>query len=226
MKTLRRRVAVLFALVPVVAALSGCAGNDADLPPGKVRDSLPLLRDWMTGSFDSSAQAARDPDYFNITLQMIPVWPHRQDGPWLYVEQARADAPDKPYRQRVYRLSKTGERKYRSDVYTLPEPADRFVGAWREPAGGAAFSALSPSDLSLKSGCSIHLTWHFCKQGFTGSTDGPNCESNLRGASYATSEVELGEGVLRSWDRGFDAAGKQVWGAEKGGYEFIRRSGN
>ena len=27
---------------------------------------------------------------------------------------------------------------------------------------------------------------------------------------------------LLSWDRGFDAAGKQVWGAEKGPYEFLR----
>jgi hypothetical protein len=28
-------------------------------------------------------------------------------------------------------------------------------------------------------------------------------------------------GKIVSWDRGFDASGAQVWGAEKGGYIFL-----
>jgi hypothetical protein len=27
---------------------------------------------------------------------------------------------------------------------------------------------------------------------------------------------------LTTWDRGFDESDKHVWGAEKGGYEFVR----
>jgi len=28
--------------------------------------------------------------------------------------------------------------------------------------------------------------------------------------------------MLRSWDQGFNEKGEQVWGATKGGYEFIK----
>ncbi len=40
---------------------------------------------------------------------------------------------------------------------------------------------------------------------------------------YTTSEVVLSSDRMVSWDRGWDAEGKQAWGAEKGGYVFIKR---
>ena len=51
---------------------------------------------------------------------------------------------------------------------------------------------------------------------FRGSTEAGQCPSALRGASYATAEVVVGPEGIDSWDRGYDAAGEQVWGAEKG----------
>ena len=42
----------------------------------------------------------------------------------------------------------------------------------------------------------------------------------MRGASFARSEVEILEDKVISWDRGFDANGEYVWGAEKGPYIF------
>ena len=35
-------------------------------------------------------------------------------------------------------------------------------------------------------------------------------------------EVEVTKGRVVSWDRGFDAEGNHIWGAEKGGYEFVK----
>jgi len=58
----------------------------------------------------------------------------------------------------------------------------------------------------------------------TGATLGADCGDALRGAKYATSEVYLSATALESWDRGFDAAGKQVWGPVKGPYRFIKES--
>jgi hypothetical protein len=29
--------------------------------------------------------------------------------------------------------------------------------------------------------------------------------------------------MMLSWDRGYNADGKQVWGAEKGGYRFVKK---
>jgi hypothetical protein len=34
--------------------------------------------------------------------------------------------------------------------------------------------------------------------------------------------VTLDQGQLLSWDQGFDSENKQVWGATKGGYVFIK----
>ena len=47
------------------------------------------------------------------------------------------------------------------------------------------------------------------------------CFSSDR-CSYTTSEVSIEARAITSWDRGFDADGAQVWGAEKGPYVFAR----
>jgi CpeT protein len=53
-----------------------------------------------------------------------------------------------------------------------------------------------------------------------GATNEQDCSSQLRGASYATSKVQISPGRIESLDQGFDSNGKQVWGATKGGYIF------
>ena len=57
---------------------------------------------------------------------------------------------------------------------------------------------------------------------FYGGTVGTGCASTLRGAAYATSEVELFPDRLETWDRGYDAGGAQAWGATGSGYVFDR----
>ena len=199
-----------FLLVTLLAAgLSACSSTGL-----RGDDELRELASRMTGDFSSAAQAAADPDYYEITLRMARIWPERADGYWLYVEQAVAKAQEKPYRQRVYLVRRVEEDLFESRVFTLPEP-ERFVGAWKETG---KFAALRPEDLAAREGCEILLR----RQGdsFAGSTLGALCQSSLRGASYATSEVSIGETSLVSWDRGFDGKGEQVWGAVKGGYVF------
>ena len=48
------------------------------------------------------------------------------------------------------------------------------------------------------------------------------CPSDRKGAAYATSEVTITENELISWDRGYNDKDEQVWGAEKGGYHFLK----
>ena len=175
---------------------------------------------FMTGTFSSAAQAEADPDnYFDIRLVMLPIWPERTDGPWLYVEQASSRALERPYRQRVYRLS-AGARFLRSDVYELPGDPLRHAGAWS--SAGGLLTGLAPQDLIEREGCSILLE----RDGegrFVGSTGEASCPSGLRGASYATSEVVVEKTRLTSLDRGYDDAGNQVWGSQAGPYEFLRQ---
>jgi len=172
------------------------------------------LQDWMTGSFSSAEQAKTDTNFFDIRLEMVQIWHDRNDGIWLYVEQAAAWALKKPYRQRVYQLTAKPDNTYESAVFELPGPL-RFAGRWNEEN---AFSDLTPDSLIQRDGCAIILT--FTENAFIGSTDGKRCLSTLRGASYATSEVRIEENVLSSWDRGFDKNGNQVWGSENGPYIF------
>ena len=115
-------------------------------------------------------------------------------------------------------MERDGAEGFESVVYLLPEPS-KWIGAYKNTA---LFDQLKPSDLSLRDGCTVYLAKRSEDGAFAGSTRGEGCESNLRGAKYATSSVLITDEMLISWDQGFDAEGKQVWGATKGGYEFVK----
>ena len=178
---------------------------------------LSQLAEYLIGSFSSEEQSKADTQFFDIRLEIIPIWTDRKDAIWIYVEQASASALSKPYRQRIYRLTEQREGQFVSEVYTLPEP-EKFAGAFKD---AGKFSQLTPDQLSLRTGCSVSLR-QASDTLFTGQTTGTGCGSDLRGASYATSEVSLSPFGMVSWDRGYDATGKQVWGAKSGGYSFKR----
>ncbi len=189
----------------------------------KIRShSIGLMRfeQFLTGSFSSYAQSQRDPEFYEIVLHMVPIWEDRDDGPWLYVEQAVASNAGQPYRQRVYHLEQIDKNSYSSSVYSFENP-ERFAGAYMDEM---PLSELTPEDLSIRVGCAIVVSWDEDQRAFVGSTNGRDCQSDLRGASYATSEVRLRKDRLVTWDRGYDANGEQVWGAVKGGYVFDRVS--
>lgn len=179
--------------------------------------SLDTLADLMTGYFNSAKQAAGDSSYFDISLTMTPIWENHADVKWLYVEQAVTAMKDKPYRQRVYRLSQDQNGIFESRVYELPGP-ERFIHAWDHPG---LFATISPDSLITRQGCSVYLKLEgSC---FTGSTRQDECNSSLRGATYATSKVEICPGKISSWDQGWNDENEQVWGATKGGYVFVKQ---
>jgi len=178
---------------------------------------LEQLVHYMSGNFSSHAQSERDSDFFDIRLHIVPIWKSDKSNHWLYVEQATATAESKPYRQRVYKVEKEAAGGFKSIVYTLPEPAN-WAGKFKTPE---AFDKLKPGELSLREGCAVFLKKQ--EDGtFAGATQGVGCESTLRGAKYASSNVTVTKTELRSWDQGFNEKGEQVWGATKGGYEFVK----
>lgn len=202
-------------VAPLIAG--GCAAHRAPAAgsPVTVAERLASI---LEGSYSSAAQAGRDPDYRDIRLTMARIWKSRADGPWLYVEQAVAGQESAPYRQRVYHLVPEPDGTVRSVIFALPD-AKAAVGAWKQ---ADPLAALAPESLALRNGCDVILREN-SDGSFEGGTQGTNCASDLRGATYATSTAHVTSTGMVSWDRGFDAAGKQVWGAEKGGYEFVRR---
>lgn len=178
------------------------------------KSDLETLANWMSGSFNSYEQSVADSDYYNITLEMAKIWPERTDGYWIYVEQAVAQNKDKPYRQRIYNLVEKDEGIY-SIIYSIPNESE-FTGGWKDVN---VFNKISRDVLEIRKGCEV-VIHRKDDNTFIGNSIAKNCTSNLRGATYATTEVEITKDKLVSWDRGFDDNDNQVWGAEKGGYIF------
>ncbi|MCU0406978.1 MAG: chromophore lyase CpcT/CpeT [Ignavibacteriaceae bacterium] len=182
------------------------------------QNDVEVLVDYMVGSFSSEEQAEKDSSFFNIELEMVQLWKDRADGPWIYIEQAVAETKDKPYRQRVYQLRKRNDGNIESIVYSIPNPL-RFAGDYKKEF---PLLRLTPDSLVLRAGCEVFL--YRADDGyFEGGTVEKNCSSDLRGASYATSEVMIDKDKMITWDRGFDEIGNQVWGATKGGYIFKKK---
>ncbi|MBK9416811.1 MAG: chromophore lyase CpcT/CpeT [Flavobacteriales bacterium] len=179
--------------------------------------ALEQLASTMAGSYTSAEQAKTDTSYFEIELEMVRIWPKRRDGAWFYVEQATADSKAKPYRQRVYHVQEVNDSTFTSNILTI-KGGELLYGAFADPV---RLERLNPDSLERLDGCAITL--HRKGNTYTGSTHDRDCPSKRGKAVYTTSEVVLSSDRMVSWDRGWDAEGKQAWGAEKGGYVFIKR---
>ncbi len=190
----------------------------SSLKSGSTNKELDNMVNLMIGSFNSAAQAKMDSTYYDITLHMYPIWVNpKSNKRYLYVEQTVTAMPDKPYRQRVYVISQVSPTQLQSVIYKIPDEKS-YVGKWATPK---YFDKISPADLEIREGCAVYMN-KVATNSYKGSTNAKDCKSTLRGASYATSIVEIISGKVLSWDQGFDSNDKQVWGAEKAGYEFIK----
>nr|WP_321225102.1 chromophore lyase CpcT/CpeT [uncultured Psychroserpens sp.] len=203
-----------FIILCLLISVFSCKNKEAKISEEKeITNHLPELFSIMQGSFDSEIQSQVDSTYFNISLHMYPIWPDK--GNFLYVEQALNTKQDKPYRQRIYEVTQLNDSLYSSAIYTIKNDS-LWVGKWKSPKD---FDTLSMSDVSKKEGCEVILK-RISPNFFKGKTGDKTCKSSLYGASYATSEVEIMEDKIISWDRGFDDRDEHIWGAEKGGYIF------
>ncbi len=193
----------------IIWAISGCV-------PTAQKDTADLskLVSYLEGSYSSERQSLQDSSYFHITLDMKRIWPENTDGAWLYVEQTAASSPGRPYRQRIYQVRQTSDTTFTSSIYSFSDPKP-FIGAHLQPE---MLNAISADSLKLLQGCDIFLS--YVNGVFQGSTKEGQCANAWGEATYATSEVVLYADHMVSWDRGYNDAHEQVWGAEKGGYQF------
>ena len=201
-----------------ILCLNSCADRKLNSNKSDHQKAFHELFDMMTGEFSSEEQAKQDSLFYNINLVMYPIWEGDKNAKWLYVEQAVTKYIDKPYRQRVYKVSLKEDQSFESSVFELPNPA-KYIHGWENPD---IFQQITPDSLLLRQGCAVYLK----KNGdcYSGSTNNKDCESTLRGASYATSKVSVCQDQIVSWDQGWDSKDQQVWGAETKGYIFKRKN--
>jgi len=197
-------------------------GPDADSdtsPEAATPQADALLAAYLTGRFDSEAQSKDDPSYFAIQLMVCAVDVPDLGDRVLYVEQARLEQATSPYRQRLYVIEPLDPPATRavSRVFELDNPS-AAVGLCDDPSK----LTLTAADAEEKEGCGVEMEW--MGDHFEGGTVGKDCVSTLSGASYTSSEVNLTDTTMTSWDRGFDANDVQVWGATQGPYVFDRKT--
>ena len=209
-----------FALLAAIA-LTACpsTSDEPDEPTPDPEAHVDRLTDYLIGTFDSEQQSIDDPRYFAIQLITCAVDAPELGERVLYVEQARMDSVQAPYRQRIYVVEPDeGELAAKTTVYALVDEVGAIGLCGR--GGTAEFEA---DEVEEREGCGVFVTYDDGDDTFTGGTDGDACSSTLQGATYATSDVTITADRLDSWDRGYDATDTQVWGATAGAYQFLRR---
>lgn len=170
----------------------------------------------MEGSFSNEEQSKNDSQYADIRYHVKKMWNSNIEEPkWLYVEQAFANEPDKPYRQRVFKVSRTYEGRFKIQPYTINEPL-RLAGEWQKEE---PLSELTVDSLTLVEGCAVTVTLMNDKS-YEGQTNGADCENSAYGAKYVKSEITIKEDGMIALDRGYDENGIQVWGSTQGPYVF------
>jgi len=176
---------------------------------------LEHLTVFLSGSFSNADQAKGDLNFKHAVLHIAPIWTDRTDGPWLYGEQALADAPRHPYRQFVYQLAARPDNALEIRIFDLPNPV-AATGTWQDPT---RLASLTPDRLAARQGCTIILRLQ-PDGSFKGATEGRGCASNLDDAAYSTIEATITNQVVIFWERGYNASGTQIRGSIHGGYAF------
>ncbi len=170
----------------------------------------------LTGSWKSSKPVAVGTQSFDILMNVAPV--AISDVPdAMYAEIARSDAPDKPYRQAIWRLYRR-QGQVRLQTLEFRRKGGEFgsiIGLWAAPE---AFPKISMSDLVG----TLDIALTKAGEGYTGKT--PHAfPTAAGGATEMTSEISFDANAFTSADRGFDAAGSVVWGPAAGeSYGFAR----
>jgi hypothetical protein len=136
----------------------------------------------------------------------------------LYQEQGLTTKLNRPYRQRFLQLVPGPQLGTVDSLSFRPREPQRWIGFCSKPSSQRQV----PTTALGAKVCTVTLRRQ--GQGFVGETPPEGCPANVRGAVRVTNRVELSSQGMQTWDRGFDAAGKQVWGAKDESYRFRRVS--
>lgn len=172
---------------------------------------LAVLRP-LTGSFKAAPQG----DQPGLLMNTAAISVEGLDNA-LYFEIGRADSPADPFRHGVMHVYKRqGELRLRVLDFDLrgvePGFAGAVTGLWAAPD---VFPVLKLDQLAVNT----EMVLKGSGGTYTGRTEHP-MPVILNGATEMASAVEITSAGVRFTDRGFDAAGKQVWGPTSAGPLF------
>jgi len=193
------------------------------LPP-----ELITLASYMAGQFDNQQQALADPVwYVHLHLWQRPIPLFGEDSLTLFAEQAPITNLDRPYRQRIIRLSPSDQPAtgLKVQYYQIKDP-DAVRGAGSHPE---LLKQITCEEITVLPDCRLNVQMHQIGYNHyefttTPASDRP-CRFSYQGNTY---QVSLGFDVtaneFRSYDKGIDPnTGKATWGALLGPFQFSKR---
>ncbi|XHX78132.1 MAG: chromophore lyase CpcT/CpeT [Stenomitos frigidus ULC029] len=175
----------------------------------------------LEGVMDTSAQAlanVKAPNVRMITcrVRLTTEAELQHHSIFLYQEQSLENKLSNPYRQRFLQISPS--------AYSQSVRSRSFKPA--TPTAWINFCAKPESERTIQTRdlgtvvCSVFLK--LSGDAYVGNTPADGCPGNVRGAVRIKNHIVLRTIGMDTWDRGFDAAGKQVWGATAESYQFRR----
>jgi hypothetical protein len=175
----------------------------------------------LVGVMDTSAQAAANPKAPSVrmTTCKIQVEDSRNSNSafpsvYLYQEQALTQKLNQPYRQRFLQIQPSQDRETVESKSFKPQRSETVVGLCNKPKEKRTVKLSELGD----SVCSVFLKP--TETGFVGETPSQGCPAKVRGAVKITNRIVLRPEGMDTWDRGYDANGNQVWGAQSDSYQF------
>jgi hypothetical protein len=209
---------------------TGCGQNltiaaSAETIP--IAQQVQQVAEYLIGAMDSSAQAIANRDNADVRMttcqvKLVGAEPdlvsvNGTEAIFLYQEQAISTKLDQPYRQRFLRLAPSSDGMQVESKAFRPAVSDRWVGLCHQ---ATTKRSITVQDLG-QSVCSVFLSLDAVTgDRYIGNTPEAGCPTNFRGAVKITNQIMLSAERTATWDRGFDAAGKQVWGADDRSYKF------
>ncbi len=208
-------VSIAAALLLAAACAAPPPPREALRPTGAGQRELGLTMGFMPGTYESINQD-KGPGA-GVRMRIAEFWkPLQKTGEfWMYMEQAKIGAEDKPFTQRIYRIVES-DGKFWAEIYALPADAKNFVGEWRKPQ---PFAAYNPAQLREYAGCRMsmgHMTIMFWMR-----TESKGCRAENRDVAYETTEILGNSAGMKQGTVGFDPAGRQIAG-EAGAWDFRR----
>ncbi|MEL6554244.1 MAG: chromophore lyase CpcT/CpeT [Cyanobacteria bacterium J06621_11] len=170
----------------------------------------------LEGVMSTAQQAATDPNFVGVqmTTCRVNITNPQPNSVYLYQEQALTESLASPYRQRFLQIV-PGENDRIQSLTFKPNTPEEWTGLCNQPNRN-----LSHSNMGEQT-CTVSLRVATIG-GFVGSTPAGGCAANVRGAISITNVVVLHDRGMDTWDRGLDAEGNRVWGAQDTPYQYRR----
>lgn len=209
----------------VISAISTILMVGCGIKTPPMQHQVEEVASYLIGVMDTTEQAAAIPDAPSVRMTTCQIEVKETEemnqlSPtiFLYQEQALMDKLEQPYRQRFLKITSSENQQQVESITFKPKQPKNLIGLCNQPKSERV---MTTEELG-ENHCSVFLQQK--GSSYLGKTQAEGCASHYRGAVKITNTITLNEVGMDTLDRGFDAAGKQIWGAENRPYQFRRSS--